>query len=94
MESGMSSFKRNPRRFGFLNRLPRADRSSETWIAVALVAFGIVLAGGFIYEYRSITSSDVIEQRAVASDVTPIPRWTANPTPVTVPVALTATPSR
>ena len=75
----MSSSEKNPRRFGF--QLPRAARFSDTWITLALVAFGILIASGFIFEYRSLTSSDVVEQGAAATDLQPAARWTANPTP-------------
>ena len=78
----MSIFEKHPSRFGF--RPSRASRVSDSWIILGAVTLAVFVATGYILEYRFMTSYDVIEQSAVASDLRPAPRFTPNPAPAPV----------
>jgi len=89
----MSNLQGNGPTTGYKNPLLPTGWSLGSWIAAVVVAFILIVGGGYVYETRSTDSSVVTEHRAAATDV---PTPAASPmTPKvapTTPVTPQATP--
>jgi hypothetical protein len=78
----MSSYGKSASAVG--SKIQSPVRFSDTWITLALAAFGVLIALSFIYAYRSLTTWDYVDETAT-SDQTPIPRWIVTPASASIP---------
>ena len=87
----MSDFERDPRGPGYQNGLPRAARSTNSWIAAAVVVIVVVLGIGYAFQDHR-TGAGVVEHKASVTDAPAPATAPINPTPSAVPATPAATP--